>query len=137
VPRNANAREAVPGAPALNLGKDTAVEHRATTEAGQVVVDLPPLAAARARLLELIRSRPAPQPNYRTAADEARLARRSRLADAQRILRPIVGNVTVATAIGVSTRTILHWRAGTRHPSVRFWRRARALHALLGQGGRS
>jgi hypothetical protein len=98
-----------------------------------VVVDLPPLAAARARLLELIRNRPAPQPNYWTAADEARLARRSRLADAQRILRPIVSNVT----IGVSTRTILHWRAGTRHPSVRFWRRARALHALLGQGGRS
>jgi hypothetical protein len=105
-------------------------ENSPTNHPGQAIT-LPVLTDARARLVDVIRQRPAPKPNYWTAADEARLARRSRPADAQRILRPIEGNVAVATAIGVSTRAIVRWRAGTRHPSVRHWQQIRALHGLL------
>ena len=102
-------------------------------------VAVPPTPAdARVRLVDLIRRRPAPkpEPNYWTARDEDRLQRRLRLQEVQRILRPISGNLRVATAIGVSTRTILHWRAGTRRPSVRLWHQVRALRALLSAGGR-
>jgi hypothetical protein len=129
---NAHRRATDPAAAASALGQEIVVRDSATTGATQAIT-LPTLADARARLLDLIRRRPAPkpQPDYVTRRDVTRWARETRLREAQQTLHLIPDNSLVATALRVAPSTVRRWRAGTHSPTVRHWRQLRALRALL------
>ena len=111
-----------PGAATSCSGNDSASQNSATISAGQAVI-LPALAAARARLLEVIRQRPKPKP-------APVVIHTGRRADAVRILRSIPGTKNVAIALRVAPSTVWRWRAGACVPTVRHWRKLRSLRAL-------
>jgi hypothetical protein len=114
----------------IDLDEKITNENSASAASGQVT-DLPTLAAARARLIEVIRQKPAPEPRYYTARDAARDAARGRRESAVRWLRAIPSHPThVATVLGVTPRCVQYWRRGERAPTVKHWRQLGSLYAL-------
>ena len=109
-----------------------APEYSPATVPRQVVV-LPTLADARARLVDLIRQRPAPAPRCWTTADDARVARRGRRAGAKRVLAMLDPRVDrpIASALRVSLTSVRRWRAGTQTPRPRHWRQLMGLKATI------
>jgi hypothetical protein len=93
-----------------------------TQAPGQVAL-LPSLTAIRATLVEQIRQKPADEPNYWTAADEARLVRRGRSRTAQKSLAMIdASSGTMPRALAVAPSTVSRWRAGSGLPTAKHWR---------------
>jgi hypothetical protein len=127
---NAHARAADPGAAVACVSNDSTAQDSPTIANGQAAVTLPPLADARAHLLEVIRQRAEPKAAPPTRADEARWASDSRRGEAVRILSRIPSTIHVATALRVSPSTVRRWRVSACAPTVRHWRQLRALRAL-------
>jgi hypothetical protein len=98
------------------------------------------LAAARARLIGQIRSKPAhiPTPKVETPAKaEERRRRQARLTDVQRVLtRCPISNNLLAILLGVTPRNLAYWRNGQHSPQIANWRRVQILGALLARSTR-
>jgi hypothetical protein len=89
-----------------------------TCDPGQVAV-LPPLADARARLLDVIRQKPAPVPAPRPARDWVRIP------------TSIATPRMIPTVVGVTSRAVLYWRRGERTPRWRHKRKLLMLQAMV------
>ncbi len=120
-----------PGLATRATSQDGSPENSPTTDPQQVAV-LPSLMAARARLVEVIRQKPAPKVETDAQA-HARQQRAARLADAQRKLACLPARLDelVAGAIGLTPREVRRWRAGQRTPRWCNWRRLCALAFLV------
>jgi hypothetical protein len=121
-----------------------AIDKASTAETSGIaqVAVLPSLADARARIVELLRQRPAPKSEAKVETDAqamARWARSGRRADARRTLALVGSHVdrALARALLVSPRTVARWRRGAHAPTPRHWRQLLAVRAVLIYGGRS
>jgi hypothetical protein len=134
---NANAEAAGLGAAAIALRQEIVANNSRTTAPEQAAVVIPSLVDARARLLALLRQRPAPKVETDAQA-MARWARSGRRADAQRTLALVGSHVdrALARALLVSPKTVARWRHGTHAPTPRHLRQLLAVRAVLIYGGR-